>query len=470
MTSKEEEDFTRELDYIMTRNTVQRRGKWTVEEENYANKLVYEFRIGYIPLSDGITMRTFLSKLLNCDPMRISKKFVGNNCIGKQVYKRRTVDMPDNYLLNCRKELQALEKKFNARVSQPNRGYRSRGYHGDADDDDSGSGGNSNSSRGLSRRSIQVRQSSRERKRGHHSNDPNPYAQTYGQHAGGEREHEHAHDDDADYEENRFRRNHGNRQHVHLPPSSQETPRSSTLQRVSTLDRLASLPTSASTDQLSHLDCAYPESRYRSYSNLSLSVSEYPDRGSGGAFEMEWPSNADALAPTPSIIAIANGSNKNENSHGAKNGARAISDDSTDVEGDPKRRRTSKAGSRTNQHRPFDSGDGQQSGDSEQSGSFSSHSSTSGLSDSGPQAPESRSNFTHPMPFLFQAGFPRGLLAHSASVENFWMLVNSGDLPKPNSNVLCEPMSAAANAQARANSQTQAPQSLTLTTNVHPRS
>lgn len=39
----------------------------------------------------GTTLRTFLSKLLNCDPMRISKKFVGSNCIGKQVFRRRQV-------------------------------------------------------------------------------------------------------------------------------------------------------------------------------------------------------------------------------------------------------------------------------------------------------------------------------------------------------------------------------------------
>ena len=37
-------------------------------------------RVGLLPLTDGTTLRTFLSKLLNCDPMRISKKFVGSNC------------------------------------------------------------------------------------------------------------------------------------------------------------------------------------------------------------------------------------------------------------------------------------------------------------------------------------------------------------------------------------------------------
>ena len=60
-----------------------RRGKWTAEEEFYANRLIYEFKLGLLPLTDGTTLRTFLSKLLNCDPMRISKKFVGQNCIGK---------------------------------------------------------------------------------------------------------------------------------------------------------------------------------------------------------------------------------------------------------------------------------------------------------------------------------------------------------------------------------------------------
>lgn len=60
-----------------------RRGKWTPEEENYANRLIQEFKLGLLPLTDGTTLRTFLSKLLNCDPMRISKKFVGQNCIGK---------------------------------------------------------------------------------------------------------------------------------------------------------------------------------------------------------------------------------------------------------------------------------------------------------------------------------------------------------------------------------------------------
>lgn len=101
-----------------------RRGKWTVEEEFYANRLIYEFKLGLLPLTDGTTLRTFLSKLLNCDPMRISKKFVGQNCIGKQVFRRRQQDLEKltpEQIENSRKELADLERKFLERVAQTNR-------------------------------------------------------------------------------------------------------------------------------------------------------------------------------------------------------------------------------------------------------------------------------------------------------------------------------------------------------------
>mmetsp|Transcript_2603 Transcript_2603/g.5594 ORF Transcript_2603/g.5594 Transcript_2603/m.5594 type:complete len:817 (+) Transcript_2603:172-2622(+) len=98
-----------------------RRGKWTPEEEAYASRLIQEFKAGLLPLTDGTTLRTFLSKLLNCDPMRISKKFVGSNCIGKQVFRRRGADVnnltPDE-IEKTRFELSELEKKFLDRVAQ----------------------------------------------------------------------------------------------------------------------------------------------------------------------------------------------------------------------------------------------------------------------------------------------------------------------------------------------------------------
>ena len=101
-----------------------RRGKWTPEEEAYAARLIHEFKAGLLPLTDGTTLRTFLSKLLNCDPMRISKKFVGSNCIGKQVFRRRTVDLnrlTPEQIQQSRIELSDLERRFLERVAQTNR-------------------------------------------------------------------------------------------------------------------------------------------------------------------------------------------------------------------------------------------------------------------------------------------------------------------------------------------------------------
>jgi hypothetical protein len=111
-----------------------RRGKWTPEEEAYANRLILEFKSGLLPLTDGTTLRTFLSKLLNCDPMRISKKFVGSNCIGKQVFRRRTADLnrlTPEQIQQSRAELSELERRFLERVTQTNR-VKSSGVGGAA--------------------------------------------------------------------------------------------------------------------------------------------------------------------------------------------------------------------------------------------------------------------------------------------------------------------------------------------------
>ena len=64
-----------------------RRGKWTKEEEAYANNIIRDFQDGIINNAEiGITLRSLLADKLLCDPMRISKKFAGKACVGKQVY------------------------------------------------------------------------------------------------------------------------------------------------------------------------------------------------------------------------------------------------------------------------------------------------------------------------------------------------------------------------------------------------
>lgn len=64
-------------------SSILRSGKWTVEEEKFACYLIEQFELGRLSdCENGITLRSYLAKKLNCAPMRISKKFAGK-CIGK---------------------------------------------------------------------------------------------------------------------------------------------------------------------------------------------------------------------------------------------------------------------------------------------------------------------------------------------------------------------------------------------------
>jgi hypothetical protein len=63
-----------------------RRGKWTAEEEAYVARVIQDFNSGFLDAPAGTTLRTYLSEKLKCDPMRITKKFTGEACIGKRVF------------------------------------------------------------------------------------------------------------------------------------------------------------------------------------------------------------------------------------------------------------------------------------------------------------------------------------------------------------------------------------------------
>jgi hypothetical protein len=67
-------------------------GKWPLEEERFANRLVLEFEAGVLEdCKDGCTLRSYLAKTLRCAPMRVSKKFAGK-CIGSKAFCRREGD------------------------------------------------------------------------------------------------------------------------------------------------------------------------------------------------------------------------------------------------------------------------------------------------------------------------------------------------------------------------------------------
>lgn len=62
-----------------------RKGKWTTEEEEYTEKVIQHFSSGLLTLPEGMTLRSYLAEKLNCDPMRITKKFAGSSCLGKRI-------------------------------------------------------------------------------------------------------------------------------------------------------------------------------------------------------------------------------------------------------------------------------------------------------------------------------------------------------------------------------------------------
>lgn len=71
-----------------------RSGKWTPQEENYANRLVYEFENGLLEdCGQGCTLRAYMAAKLQCAPMRISKKYAGRN-IGKLEFTTKHSDEP----------------------------------------------------------------------------------------------------------------------------------------------------------------------------------------------------------------------------------------------------------------------------------------------------------------------------------------------------------------------------------------
>ncbi|RLN82380.1 hypothetical protein BBJ28_00010572 [Nothophytophthora sp. Chile5] len=96
-----------------------RKGKWTEEESRYAAQLTNYFKEGLLPLERGTMLRLYLSQKLNCEPMRITKKFTGGECIGKQVF-RPCSPTPEARvrLMQAQLELVALEAAFVKRVRE----------------------------------------------------------------------------------------------------------------------------------------------------------------------------------------------------------------------------------------------------------------------------------------------------------------------------------------------------------------
>jgi len=101
-----------------------RKGKWTPEEELYTNKVIEVFNAGLLKLGDherGITLRAYLAEKLNCDPMRITKKYTGASCLGKRVYHFDYQRADNEEAERARRELQILENNFRMKLEVMNK-------------------------------------------------------------------------------------------------------------------------------------------------------------------------------------------------------------------------------------------------------------------------------------------------------------------------------------------------------------
>jgi len=100
-----------------------RKGKWTVEEEEYTSRIIQHFSSGLLTLPEGATLRSYLADKLNCDPMRITKKFAGAACLGRRMFHLRDRPTPTISDIQMAKvELEQLEQRFRLRVEHGNNG------------------------------------------------------------------------------------------------------------------------------------------------------------------------------------------------------------------------------------------------------------------------------------------------------------------------------------------------------------
>jgi hypothetical protein len=88
-------------------------GKWTQEEEQYAQLLMEEFRAGNIPnLENGASMRNYLAKMLICRPKRVTKKYERSGYNGKLTYQSNLVTMSPQEAKTRRQQLAVLRAQF----------------------------------------------------------------------------------------------------------------------------------------------------------------------------------------------------------------------------------------------------------------------------------------------------------------------------------------------------------------------
>jgi hypothetical protein len=90
-----------------------------VEEEEYTSRIIHYFNTGLLTLPEGATLRSYLADKLNCDPMRVTKKYAGASCLGRRVYHFHNRPQPTVAQIQLAKaELDLLEQRFRQRVEE----------------------------------------------------------------------------------------------------------------------------------------------------------------------------------------------------------------------------------------------------------------------------------------------------------------------------------------------------------------
>lgn len=94
-----------------------------VEEEEYTSRIIHYFSTGLLTLPDGATLRSYLADKLNCDPMRVTKKYAGAACLGRRAYHFRNRVHPSVAEIQLAKaELDHLEQRFRMKVEHGHTG------------------------------------------------------------------------------------------------------------------------------------------------------------------------------------------------------------------------------------------------------------------------------------------------------------------------------------------------------------
>ncbi|CAK4724154.1 hypothetical protein LEN26_015497 [Aphanomyces euteiches] len=82
------------------------RRSWDEAEREYCMLLMDLFKEGSLPLKSGMHLRQTLAMLLNCNPMRITKKFKQQDQLGKQTYSYHPTPAGANYKRHVQRQKQ----------------------------------------------------------------------------------------------------------------------------------------------------------------------------------------------------------------------------------------------------------------------------------------------------------------------------------------------------------------------------